>query len=120
MIDGGYEIREFKDLDDVWEVIDILIDEVHEMNDGSTKFDLVSSIVAQLPFFTCPNHFNTIQLQRDIERYLYCEQNNVAPYKGTYGEQPARWVDRYFAIKNAYAKKESILIKQSRDKAKRG
>lgn len=90
------------------------------MSDDNRKFDEISSVVAQLPFFTCPNHFNTPELQRDLERYLYCDKNNVSAYKGTYGEQPAKWVDKYFAIKNAYAKKESLLIKKSRDKVKRG
>tara|TARA_R100001082_G_scaffold54207_1_gene29626 strand:- start:2783 stop:2911 length:129 start_codon:yes stop_codon:yes gene_type:complete len=38
----------------------------------------------------------------------------VPPYKGSYDEQPAKWVRRSFAIKSAIAKKEKKDINESR------
>ena len=52
-------------------------------------------------------------MQRDIERYIYCEQFNVQPYPGSYGEQPAKWVRRAFIIKNTLAKKQKDQIDAS-------
>ena len=96
----------------MWEVIDALIEEVKETNLDGNSFDVLGSVIAQIPFFTCPNHFYNKAINRDIERYSYCTDNGVAPYKGTYGEQPASWVDKFFAIKHAFAKKETMMYKK--------
>ena len=53
-------------------------------------------------------------MQRDIERYIYCEQFNVQPYPGAYGDQPAKWVRRAFIIKGALAKKQKDQIDATR------
>ena len=53
-------------------------------------------------------------MQRDIERYIYCEQFNVPPYPGAYGDQPAKWVRRAFVIKGALAKKQKDQIDATR------
>ena len=53
-------------------------------------------------------------MQRDIERYIYCEQFNVPPYPGAYGDQPAKWVRRAFIIKGALAKKQKDQIDATR------
>tara|TARA_R100000781_G_scaffold28092_1_gene20811 strand:- start:383 stop:529 length:147 start_codon:yes stop_codon:yes gene_type:complete len=45
---------------------------------------------------------------------LYCKDNNVPPYEGDYGKQPALWVDRYFIIRKAMAKKEKAMIEKSK------
>ena len=47
---------------------------------------------------------------------MYCNENNVPPYSGSYGEQPALWTDTYFIIKKAFAKKESKVIDSARRK----
>lgn len=47
-------------------------------------------------------------------------ENNVSPYPGTYGEQPASWVKKYFAIKNTFAKKESMEIEKRKKETKVG
>ena len=109
----------FECMDDVWKVVDLIVEEVVETNkETSQNFDLTSSLIAQLPFFVCPNQFYSRRISRDIERYSYCENTGVTPYKGTYGEQPADWVDRYFTIKAAYAKKESMMYKKMTRDAK--
>jgi len=46
---------------------------------------------------------------------VYCKDNNVPPYKGSYGEQPALWVETYFLIKSALAKKEKTMIDKSKE-----
>ena len=47
-------------------------------------------------------------MQKNIERYVYCEQFGISPYPGSYGQQPAKWVDRAFIIKNTLAKKKKF------------
>ncbi len=89
---------------------------MHEINKKGKEFDLTKSINAQLPFFSCRNIFFDKEIQRDIQRYIYCKETNVPPYKGGYDEQPALWVDRFFLIKQAFAKKESDLIEDGRRK----
>ena len=74
---------------------------------------MAQSINAQLPFFTCKNIIFDKDIQKDIQRYVYCTDNNVPPYKGAYDDQPALWVDRYFLIKKAFAKRESKVIKDA-------
>ena len=94
-------------MDDVWAVADLIIEETVQVNQEQNKsFDVVESLVAQIPFFACPNQFMDSGLNSDIERYTYCEKFNIPPYKGSYDNQPAKWVRRAFAIRKAFAKKE--------------
>ena len=106
MVNGVREIRTFKCDEDVWQVIDLLILEVQESNEKGKEFDIAKSVNAQLPFFCCRNIVQSRKHQKDIERYIYCEQFGISPYRGSYGEQPAKWVDKAFIIKNALAKKQ--------------
>ena len=85
---------------------------------NGSNFDADKSIITQLPFFACPNHFYDKNLSRDIERYMYCINSGTPPYPGTYGQQPFKWVNRFIAIKNALAKKEQMMISKERKKAK--
>ena len=107
-------------MDDVWAVVDLIIDETVQVNEDMGKsFDVIESQVAQIPFFTCFNHFTDYSVQADIERYVYCEKFNIPPYKGGYNDQPAKWVRRAFAIKAALAKKEKKdidSVKQNNNK----
>ena len=88
----------------------MLIEEVYENNQGGNKFDLSSSITAQIPFFACFNNILDKKIQKDIQRYLYCTETNVPPYKGDYNNQPALWVEKFFIIKEALAKYEKRII----------
>ena len=107
MIDGKREKRTFKCKEDVLEVIDLIIAETKQVNEEQGKdFDIAQSVVSQMPFFACMNIFFDNKIQKDIQRYIYCEKFDTPPYKGSYGEQPAKWVLRAFAIKSALAKKE--------------
>lgn len=95
-----------------------MIQEVKENNKRGNEFDLAKSINAQLPFFSCKNAIFDKNIQKDIQRYVYCKDNNVPPYSGDYDNQPAVWVDRYFAIKNAFAKREQGVIEKSKKEIK--
>ena len=65
-------------------------------------------------FFCCKNIVQSREHQKDIERYIYCEQFGISPYPGSYGEQPAKWVDKAFIIKNTLAKKQKDQIDATR------
>ena len=117
VIDGKRETRLFESKKDVWDVIDLLIEEAKEFNEKQGKdFDLCQSILSQLPFFACPNVLMDKDIHKDIERYIYCEKFGLPPYKGSYGDQPYRWVNRSFAIKVALAKREKREIDGARSK----
>ena len=110
LINGERINKTFTCKEDVWEIIDLLIEEVHEHNKKGKEFDVAQSINAQLPFFTCKNYLLDSDIQKDISRYMYCKEFNVPPFKGTYGEQPSIWAQKTFIIKNALAKKEKTMI----------
>ena len=107
IIDGERETRTFESKDDVWDVVDLIIEETKNFNDEEGKdFDISTSVVSQIPFFACPNVLFDRDIQKDVERYIYCEKFKVPPYKGSYGDQPQKWVNRSFAIRSGIAKKE--------------
>ena len=70
------------------------------MNEEKGKsFDVAKSIMAQLPFFSCKNMVLDEKSQKDIAKYIYCNDFNVQPYQGSYGEQPKIWIEKSFIIK---------------------
>ena len=70
------------------------------MNEEKGKsFDVAKSTMAQLPFFSCKNMVLDEKSQKDIAKYIYCNDFNVQPYKGSYGEQPKIWIEKSFIIK---------------------
>jgi len=56
------------------------------------------------------------ETQKDISKYFYCKEFNISPYPGSYGQQPKKWVDRYYIIKSALTKKEELMAKKERAK----
>ena len=50
LIDGKYETRTFTSKEDVYAVIDLLIEEVHQRNKEGSSFNIAESVVRQLPF----------------------------------------------------------------------
>ena len=117
LIDGKREKRTFTCDEDVWAVIDLLIEEVKQHREEGKQFDIAQSVNAQIPFFACRNIIFDKQLQKDIQRYVYCNESGVPPYKGSYNEQPAMWIEKFFIIKNTFAKKEKEQIDGSRTKS---
>ena len=106
---------EFKSDKDIWKVVDLIIQETKEFNETRGKeFDIEESVQAQLPFFCCKNKVFDRKMQKDIQRYIYCEKFGISPYSGDYGKQPCLWVDKVFAIKKAFAKLESNQINKAK------
>ena len=60
-----------------------------------------------MPFFACMNIFFDNKIQKDIQRYIYCEKFGIPPYKGSYGEQPSKWVEKGFLIKSIIERKKT-------------
>ena len=107
LIDGKYETRMFTSNKDVEAIMELLVDEVKENNAKGSSFNIAESVVKQLPFFACPNVLINAQSQKDISRYIYSQQFGISPYKGTYGEQPQKWVEKSFLIKSIIERKKS-------------
>jgi hypothetical protein len=108
--EDGYGIRKFETKDDVWEVIDLIAQETRIFNEEKGKdFDVAKSIAAQIPFFTCINHIRDDKYMKLFNKYLYCTETGTPAHSGSYGEQPARWVQYFFIIKNAMAKKKKMI-----------
>jgi len=107
LIDGKYQTRMFTSNKDVEAIMELLVDEVKENNAKGSSFNIAESVVKQLPFFACPNVLLNSQAQKDISRYVYSQQFGISPYKGTYGEQPQKWVEKSFLIKSIIERKKS-------------
>ena len=111
----GYEIREFKSQDDVWAVIDLIIQETEQFNKEKGKeFDVAKSIATQIPFFTCFNHIRDEKYIKLFNKYMYCTETGTPAHSGSYGEQPARWIQYFFIIKNAMAKKMNTMKEKAK------
>ena len=79
---------------------------------------MAKSIISQIPFFTCINHIRDEKYIKLLNKYLYCTETGTPAYKGSYGEQPAKWVQYFFIIKNAMAKKINS-VKENAKKEKK-
>ena len=111
LIDGKYETRAFTSDDEVWDVIRLLIDETQEhINEGS-NLHIAESVMAQLPFFTCGNMMMDKNAQKDIARFMYARQFKISPYKGSYGEQPKKWVEKSFMLNHLIERQKAKAIK---------
>ena len=114
IINGKRERREFTCDEDVWQVVDLLIEETKESNLQGKEFDIARSVYAQIPFFACTDIVYSKGCQMDIQRYIYCKEFGVQPYEGSFEKHPARWIDKSFIIKNALAKKENAQIEKAK------
>ena len=114
LIDGKYQTRMFTSNEDVKAIIELLVDEVKENNAKGSSFNIAESVVKQLPFFACPNVLLNSQAQKDISRYVYSQQFGISPYKGTYGEQPYKWVEKSFLIKKVIERKKAEAMDNGR------
>ena len=97
--------------DEVFEVIDLIIEETKEANSKGGSFNVGESVMAQLPFFACNNIFLNKESQKDIARFVYSRDFGISPYQGSYGEQPAKWVAKSFLLKNLLERQKSKAIK---------
>jgi hypothetical protein len=105
MVDGSYPFFKYNCDDDVWDSIDLVIKDTERVNEEEGKsFSITESVMAQLPFFACVNIVIDAKMNRDISKYIYCTELGVSPYPGTFGQQPKKWVEKFFAIKSTLAK----------------
>ena len=100
--------------DEVFEVIDLIIEETKEANSKGGSFNVGESVMAQLPFFACNNFVLDREAQKDISRYIYSKDFGISPYKGSYGEQPSRWIEKTFVIKNLLERQKLKAMKNAR------
>lgn len=114
VIEGKYESRTFTSKDDVWKVIDLIIAETKEENQKGSSFNIASSVMAQLPFFTCTNVMLKEEDQKDISRFMYVRNFNVPAYSGSYGEQPKKWVEKSFLLNNLIERQKAKVGKDGR------
>ena len=56
--------------------------------------------MTQLPFFACTNTIINDNAQKDIARFMYARQFKISPYKGSYGDQPSKWIEKSFLLTN--------------------
>lgn len=107
-------MRTFESDKDVWGVVDLLIEETEQANSEGKNFNIAESIMAQLPFFACNNFVLDREAQKDISRYIYSKDFGISPYKGSYGEQPSRWIEKTFVIKNLLERQKLKAMKNAR------
>ena len=107
---SGQGKKSFKTKDDVNAIIGQLINEAEEWNKKGKNFDVALSVTKQLPFFCCPNQVLSKESQKAIQRYVYCNETGTQAYSGSYGEQPHKWLQQYFILKQAFAQKEKAQI----------
>tara|TARA_R110000737_G_scaffold48197_6_gene68565 strand:- start:136 stop:492 length:357 start_codon:yes stop_codon:yes gene_type:complete len=111
LVEGKYSMRTFTSDKDVRDGIDLIIEETKEVNSKGGSFNIGESVMAQLPFFACNNILLDRESQKDIARYMYSKEFGVSPYKGNYGEQPARWIAKSFLIKSLMERQKSKAMK---------
>ena len=111
LIDGKYESRVFVSKNEVWDVIHLLIDETKENIKEGSNLHIAESVMAQLPFFSCTNMMYDSQSQKDISRFMYAKQFKISPYKGSYGEQPQKWVEKSFLLNHLIERQKAKAMK---------
>ena len=111
LIDGKYETRTFTSDDEVWDIIRLLIDETKQHIKEGSNLHIAESVMAQLPFFACCNMIIDENAQKDISRFMYAKQFKISPYKGSYGEQPKKWVDKSFMFTYIIERQKAKAIK---------
>jgi hypothetical protein len=49
--------------------------------------------------------------QKDIARFMYARQFKISPYKGSYGDQPKKWVEKSFLLTNLIERQKAKAMK---------
>lgn len=81
-------------------MVELLIEETKQANLEGKSFNIAESVMAQLPFFACTNFILNKEAQKDISRFVYSRDFGISPYPGNYGEQPQKWIEKSFIMKN--------------------
>ena len=83
-----------------------MTNKLKHIKEGS-NLHIAESVMAQLPFFACNNMIMDVEAQKDIARFMYARQFKISPYKGSYGEQPKKWVEKSFLLNNLIQRQKS-------------
>ena len=108
------EIVEINNKKDIWTYVSVLLQEAKDLKQGGS-FSELSCIWGQLPFFVCVNNIIDEESQKDISRYIYSRDTKTPPYKGSYGETPHVWIQKYYIIKNAMMLRDSKYKVKAQD-----
>ena len=111
LIEGKYETRTFTSNNEVWDIITLLVDEAKQHIKEGSNLHIAESVMAQLPFFACSNVVLNKNAQKDISRFMYARQFKISPYKGSYGEQPKKWVEKSFILTHIIERQKAKAIK---------
>ena len=96
-------------MDDVWEYVWLLYRESEISRHGKgSAMDIYLDIFQQLPFFCCINMFLDDDVQKTINRYMYCKNTGVPAYSGSYGDQPYVWKEIYFLLNSAFNQRDKM------------
>jgi hypothetical protein len=114
LIEGKYQTRTFTSDEDVWSVIQLLIDETKQSIEEGSNLHIAESVMAQLPFFSCSNIMIETNSQKDISRFMYSRQYQISPYKGSYGEQPKKWVEKSFLLNHLLERQRAKAMKNGK------
>ena len=96
---------------DIWAVIELIKKETKQHNEEGRNFNIAESVMAQLPFFACTNMMLDPTSQKDIARFMYARQFKISPYKGSYGDQPKKWVEKSFLLTNLIERQKAKAMK---------
>lgn len=108
--DGSKKKETISNREDIMNYAMRLKEESEDLN-GSGP-DALIAVFEQLPFFCCFSNIFSRDSQKDIEKYLYCNETSTPAYSGTYNDTPKIWIQKYYIIKTALAIREKL----SRDK----
>ena len=97
------------DDDDLWDYIWKLKEESEAISKSGNLLDILNNIYEQLPFFVCNNKILDKECQKDISKYVYCNDTKTPPYSGSYQDTPSMWIEKYYRIKNAMMLREKKL-----------
>ena len=111
-------IIEIKDEKTLWSYISRLKKEANELSKNGSDQNIIYNVFEQLPFFCCTNNLVDEDAQYNIKKYIYCDKTKIPAYPGNFGDQPARWIERYFIIENAINQMKYKKNKQSIEKQK--
>ena len=95
--------------DDFWDYIWKLKEESELVSKSGNSLDILNNIYEQLPFFGCKNKILDTYCQKDIGKYVYCNDTNTPPYSGSYQDTPSLWINKYYTIKSAMILRDKKL-----------
>lgn len=113
---GSFQKKTFNDIEDVWDVIWLIKDDTIANSKGKESISIAGSVSTQLPFFCCPNNIKDYSYKDVINKYFYCKDFNVPPFKGVYEDTPIRWIEQSSVIKSTINIIERRAMRKTKNK----